>query len=692
METARRTNRLAGEKSPYLLQHQFNPVDWHPWGQEAFALARRLNRPIFLSIGYSTCHWCHVMERESFENPVVAELLNLHFVSVKVDREERPDVDKVYMTAAQAMTGQGGWPLSVFLTPDLSPFFCGTYFPPETRFNRPGFPDLLRQIHRVWRERRQDVEASAEDLRQRLREMLDRQPAAKAVLHPGLVHQALQVIKQDFDPEHGGFGVAPKFPQPSLPALLLQAGPRFGDREAWPMVFFTCRKMARGGIHDHLGGGFARYSVDARWLVPHFEKMLYDNAQLLGLYLDASLAGGDDFFAQVARGIIGYVRRDLTHAEGGFFSAEDADSEGKEGKFYCWTAEELRRLLTPPEFALAARYFGVSDEGNFVDHSDPAPLAGQNVLSLAEDELAEADKPLLASAVAKMRGAREKRIRPHRDDKVLSSWNGLMLASLARAAVVLQDEGAARDARRNADFIRARLWDAEKRRLYHRWREGERDQVQLLDAYAFQLYGQLSLYESALRTEDLEFCVTLAEAMLELFYDPAAGGFWQSREDADLILRIKEDYDGAEPSGNSVAALSLLKLADITGRADFREAAERTLRLFADRLTRTPQAMPFLLLALDYWCGEADRVVITGHPALAEVQTLLRAAHSVYHPRKVVLGTSGPVAETARKLSAAGGPPAAYVCTGMTCQAPVREPAQLRQILQASLSAAAQKA
>jgi hypothetical protein len=680
--THRSTNRLAQEKSPYLLQHQHNPVDWFPWDEEAFAKARAENKPVFLSIGYSTCHWCHVMERESFEDPTVARFLNAHFVSIKVDREERPDVDRIYMTFVQAMTGGGGWPLNVFLLPDRRPFYGGTYFPPRTRPGRPGFLDLLEQLAGVWEKRNGDVARSATEIHERLAAHVAREPLTNLALGPAVLSHAATRLKAEYDPQHGGFGGAPKFPRPSHPAFLLRWSRRAHDDEARRMVLETCERMAAGGMNDQLGGGFARYSVDDAWLVPHFEKMLYDNAQLVQLYLDAYLVSRATRHAATARDILRYVLRDLTHPDGGFFSAEDADSEGKEGRFYCWTRAELQTLLAPAEFVVATRYFGITEAGNFLDHSDPEPLPGQNVLHVAQPTLAPGEDSLLESARAKMLAARAQRVRPHLDDKVLASWNGLLLGALARAAVVLDEPAYLVAARRNLAFLQERLWDAPHQTLYHRWRDGARDSVQLLEAYAFLLSGTLDLYSATLETAHLDFALQLAEAMIARFYDPAHGGFWQAPTDSpDLILQVKEDYDGAEPSGNSVAAMALLKLADITGRADFREAAERTMRLFAARLQELPQAMPHLLGALDYWVGDTRRVVIAGGTDPSETDRLVRAAHRVYAPNQVVLGTAGNVEAFAGGLPAHAGRATAYVCTGNTCLPPVQDAEALARVL-----------
>ena len=779
-ETHKYTNRLAHEKSPYLLQHAHNPVDWFAWGGEAFERARAENRPIFLSIGYSTCHWCHVMERESFEDEKIAAFLNGHFVSIKVDREERPDVDKIYMTFVQATTGSGGWPLNVFLTPELKPFFGGTYFPPDNRQGRPGFLQLLQQIHEVWQIRRGEIAGSADDIHARLEAATMSVDAGVVPLTEDVLKNAGDFFKHMFDPRHGGFGGAPKFPQPSLPSLLLRCARRFNDDEAARMVLHTCDRMAAGGIHDQLGGGFARYSVDAEWLVPHFEKMLYDQAQLAQLYLDAHLVSEgrvirapdsssikslglaelappmETDYAVTTRDILNYVLRDMTHPEGGFYSAEDADSEGYEGKFYCWTHDELSKLLSPEEFNVAGRHFGITKEGNFIDHSHPQPLKGQNVLSVAADVRRrnpneppnpppyvggyeeKDDHALLASAKRKMLAARSKRVRPHLDDKILASWNGLMLGAMARAYAVLGDEKYLAAAEKNLAFIQAKLWEAPQDRagspstfaarrrlpadggasvpasrlvsslapptgegahglsrrsntkaevtrptgtLFHRWRDGERDNVQLFEGYAFLLSGVIDLYEATLEPKHLDFAVALAEAMIAKFYDPENGGFWQSTADAkDLILRVKDDYDGAEPSGNSVATFALLKLAAITGREDFRKPAGATLRLFAPRLQKFPQAMPLMLHALDFWLGEPRRVVIAGAPNSLKARELLSAVHSVYQPDKIVLGNAGAVEEFARSLPVKN-EAMVYLCTGQSCQPPTSDPAKVEEML-----------
>ena len=637
------TNRLAREKSPYLLQHQHNPVDWYPWGPEAFEKARKENKPIFLSIGYSTCHWCHVMERESFENEDLAKFLNGHFISIKVDREERPDVDKIYMTAVQAMTGQGGWPLNCFLTPDRKPFYGGTYFPPEAKYGRPSFLQLLQHIAQLWETKNTELLSDATKFQEQLESFSVQPSSAGTALSPGVITNALAKFKEEYEPRFGGFGNAPKFPRPSLPAFVLRQGVRFEDQEAVKMVLHTCDRMAAGGMYDQLGGGFSRYSVDAQWLVPHFEKMLYDNAQLVHLYLDAYLVSGEKRYADVARDILRYVLRDMTHPGGGFYSAEDADSEGHEGKFYCWTRAELSKLLTVEEFNVTVKYFGITEEGNFEDHSHPTPLKNQNVLSIVNPELPVGDQPLLAAARKKMFDVRVKRIRPHLDDKILASWNGMMLGAIARAYAVLGDDTYRIAAEKNLAFLQAKLWDAKSKTLYNRWRDGERDSVQLLEAYANLIAGTINLYEATLDPRHLEFALALTETMVTKFYDPVEGGFFQSPTGStDLIIRVKEDYDGAEPSGNSIASLALLKLSAITDRKDLRDIADRSLQHFAVRMMQAPQAVPQMLLALDFAMDEPKRAVIVGNLADTRTRELLRIVHITYQPNKVVLGQDGP--------------------------------------------------
>lgn len=682
--TPRPTNRLGAEASPYLRQHAHNPVDWLPWGEEAFERARTLDRPIFLSIGYSTCHWCHVMERETFANDAVATLLNERFVSIKVDREERPDLDKIHMLFVQSTSGGGGWPLNVFLTPDRQPFFGGTYWPPESRQGRPGFPEVLDRIHELWTTRRSDLLESARALTDQLRSLLTHSADNAYPAGERELHGAGQTFLQEYDPVNGGFGTAPKFPRPSQPLFLLRFGRRFADPYSIQAVEHTCTAMAAGGIQDQLGGGFARYSVDEHWGVPHFEKMLHDQAQLVQLYLDTQLASGQARHGKVARATLRYVLRDMTHPDGGFFSAEDADSEGKEGCFYCWTEAEIRAALSAEEVVVTLRHFGITEQGNFLDHSDQDPIPGQNVLRLVDSALSEAEAVLLASAREKLFGIRNRRPRPHRDDKILTSWNGMMIGALARASVLL-DEPEFRDAAERAlQFLQTHSWDAGTRTLSNSWCDGRRESTQWLDAYANLLQGVIDLYEVMLVPGHLEFATELAEAMIERFQDTAAGGFWQTAAEApDLILRTKEDYDGAEPSGNSVAALALLRLSAICDRSDWREIAERAIRLFAQRLHQYPQAVPHLLLALDFAMQEPKRVVLVGDPSCGSTASLLRAAHGVFEPHRVILGNLGPVAASTRALPVNEEFTLAWCCSGSACQEPTRDREAVRRFLSA---------
>lgn len=671
------TNRLSKEKSPYLLQHQHNPVDWYPWGDEAFEKAKREKKPVLLSIGYSTCHWCHVMERESFESDAVAKVLNEKFVAIKLDREERPDVDQIYMTAMQALGLGGGWPLNVFITPDRKPFHGGTYFPKEQ------FIGILNRVDELWRDKHGDIVSEANNIAAELQKVMNEGKSGSegAKLPANLVTTAAKEIASQFDPQWGGFGKAPKFPQPQVPGLLLLAALESGDKSLSDKVLLTCRRMAAGGMYDQLGGGFSRYSVDEKWLVPHFEKMLYDNAQLIDLYLDAGLVSEDPQYHETVRDIIRYLLRDMTDKDGGFYSAEDADSEGHEGKFYCWTKTEVMEALGPDDGAWACEYFGVTEKGNFVDHSHPQPLPKQNILSVMKPgvKLSGAEQKRLAAVKQKLFDIRAKRIRPHLDDKVLTSWNGLMLGALSRASIILDHPEALAAVRKNFAFVQSKLWDASTKTLYHRWRDGARDSAQLLSAYAFYLNGCIDLYESTLDPNVLEFALALSGGMLEKFYDKKAGGFFTSAGSPDLIFRAKDDYDSAEPAGNSVAILALLRLSKITDNAELRTRADASLRAFHNRLTEVPRAVPLMTKAAAFAMREPFRAVIAGDPAGS--RDLLRAVHSVYQPHRVILGTAGPVEEFAKTLTPREGKPTVYVCTGESCKPPTSDPAAVKHYL-----------
>jgi uncharacterized protein len=703
------TNRLAQEKSPYLLQHAHNPVDWYPWGPEAFEKARAENKPIFLSIGYSTCHWCHVMERESFEDEPIAAILNREYVAIKVDREERPDVDRIYMTFVQATTGSGGWPMSVWLTPELKPFYGGTYFPPQNRFGHPGFASILGQIAEAWHNDREQIAASARDVVQQLEQQVAVQPlqSGGAAMDANVLNSGFSIFRRTFDTQLGGFGGAPKFPRPSVYQFLLRYSLRAKSQEAVDMVLLTLREMAKGGMHDQLGGGFHRYAVDERWFVPHFEKMLYDQAQLATSYLEAFQITGDEQYAAVARRIFDYVLRDMTDGDGGFYSAEDADSvidpeepgiKG-EGAFYIWTAEEIRERVPEPFSNWFIYRYGVAETGNVA--SDPhGEFTGKNILYEAatlEETAEQFGKTVeeiragLEAAGRILLEARTHRVRPHLDDKVLTSWNGLMISAFALGGAVLEEPRYAAAALRAADFLIRTMWDSQARLLKRRYRQGDAAIPGFLDDYAMFTQALLDLYEAQFDLRHLELAIRLTERQQELFEDRDAGGFFSSGAgDTSLVMRVKEDYDGAEPSGNSVALMNLLRLAQITGRPSFWESAQHTLAAFGTRLSHAPVALPLMLSACEFLLGQPRQVVIAGEKDAADTRALLRVLHSRFVPHRVTLLLDS--AET-RRLLAAGipaiasmdkveGRAAAYVCRNSTCQLPVSEPARLAELLQ----------
>jgi uncharacterized protein len=701
------TNRLAGEKSPYLLQHAHNPVDWYPWGAEAFEKARSENRPIFLSIGYSTCHWCHVMERESFENEQIAELLNGSFIPIKLDREERPDVDRIYMTFVQATTGGGGWPMSVWLTPDRQPFFGGTYFPPENRYGHPGFASILSQIARAWDTDRDKIVESARDVVTQLTAHAMVKAGNAPRVDSAALESGFNVFRRTFDSQTGGFGGAPKFPRPAVFEFLLRFHVRTGNREALEMVLLTLREMAKGGMHDQLGGGFHRYSVDERWFVPHFEKMLYDQGQLATSNLEAFAITRDPQYAATARRIFEYVLRDMTAPEGGFFSAEDADSvidaaepEVKgEGAFYVWQADEIRARLERPVSEWFAYRYGVAETTNVAN--DPHhEFTNRNILYEAAtlEETAqefgrspEEIREGLEQASAILLEARTERVRPHLDDKILTSWNGLMISALARGGAVLGEPRYAEAARRAADFVCDRLYHPRTGILLRRYREGDAAIPGFLDDYALFIQALLDLYETQLDARDLDLAQRLTAKARELFEDPVNGGFFStSADDPELVMRVKEDYDGAEPSGNSVMLMNLLRLSRLLGREDLHGAAERCLAAFAPRLTAGPMTLPYMLAACEFRAGAARQVVLVGEKGAADTQALLDTLWATFDPGRVVLlvdseetraglAESIPAIAGMRKMD---GRASAYVCRDYTCQLPVSEAAALAELIQ----------
>src|SRR6266536_2459062 len=730
------TNRLGHEKSPYLLQHAHNPVDWYPWGEEAFAKARRENKPIFLSVGYSTCHWCHVMAHESFESEEVAAIMNREFVNIKVDREERPDVDRVYMTFVQATTGGGGWPMSVWLTPDLKPFVGGTYFPPEERYGQPAFKKVLERIATAWKEDHDKIVEQGSKIVEALRESQSAAPG-EGKIDGSVADAAYRQLDRSYDPKEGGFGNAPKFPRPVTLNFLTRFYARDpksdAGKHALDMALFTLRKMAAGGMHDHIGGGFHRYSVDRYWHVPHFEKMLYDQAQLAVAYLDAVQILRDPHlnplpcqgeadakapvrveFEAVARDILDYVARDMTSKEGGFFSAEDADSpvvarignpghkKTAEGAFYVWTKKEIDAALGDAAEIFDFHY-GVQAHGNAPEGSDPHDeFRGKNILierhTIAQtaEHLKKSEKEIgesLAQSREKLFSIRAKRPRPHLDDKIIAAWNGLMISAFARAAQVLDPATAGRYleiATRGAKFLRANLYEEKSKLLYRNYRGGRSDIEGFADDYAFVIQGLLDLYEASFDVDWLKFAIELQETQDRLFFDEKNGGYFStSGKDQSVFLRMKDDNDGAEPAASSVAALNLLRLAQFRDDKTMAERARKTIDAFATTLSHFPSAMPQMLVALDYWLSKPRQIVIAGKKDAPETQALFKAVHSHFLPKTILLIAEcsdgkkflGEKKEAICSMSMVEGKPAAYVCENFTCKAPVTEPKQLAKLL-----------
>ena len=714
------TNRLARERSPYLLQHAHNPVDWYPWGEEAFAKARRENKPIFLSIGYSTCHWCHVMAHESFEDEATAAIMNREFVSIKVDREERPDVDRVYMTFVQATTGGGGWPMSVWLTPDLKPFVGGTYFPPVDRYGQPGFKKVLERIAAAWKQDHAKIADQGSKLLEALRESQNAQAETAAKIDNQFFQTAYEQLSRSFDDKEGGFGTAPKFPRPVSLNFLTRFYARDPKGEsgqhALEMDLVTLRKMAAGGMHDHLGGGFHRYSVDRYWHVPHFEKMLYDQAQLASAYLDAFQIGQDRQYADVARDILDYVARDMTSKEGGLFSAEDADSlfehgkpEHGEGAFYVWTEKQIDDALGA-DAAVCKFHFGVQPHGNAPEGSDPQDeFRGKNIL-IQRHTLAETAKHFkksddeirqsLMRSREKLLTIRNKRPRPHLDDKIIAAWNGLMISAYARAAQVLDEPRYLENATRAAKFLRANLYDDKSKLLFRNYRESRSHVEGFADDYAFVIQGLLDLYEVSFDVEWLKFAIELQGMQDDLFYDEKNGGYFStSGKDKSVVLRMKDDNDSAEPAASSIAALNLLRLAQFRDDKKLDERARKTIGAFAPTLSHFASAMPQMLVALEYSLAKLRQIVIAGKiDSLKDgfavtnnnaTKTLLAELHRHFLPNKILMLADGAEGQKffAEKNEAIGamtpidGKPAAYVCENFTCKAPVTDPKALGNLL-----------
>ena len=708
------TNRLAQEKSPYLLQHAHNPVDWYPWGEEAFAKARRENKPIFLSVGYSTCHWCHVMAHESFESEEVAAIMNREFVNIKVDREERPDVDRVYMTFVQATTGGGGWPMSVWLTPDLKPFVGGTYFPPEDRYGQPGFKKVLERIATAWKENHDKIVEQGANIVAALRESQSA-ATAEGKIDAASLDAAYKQLDSSYDPREGGFGNAPKFPRPVTLNFLTRFYGRDpkseSGKQALEMTLFTLRKMAAGGMHDHLGGGFHRYSVDRYWHVPHFEKMLYDQAQLATAYLDAFQITHDRQYELVARDILDYVARDMTSKEGGFFSAEDADSpvvagigdpgpkKNAEGAFYIWPKKEIDAALGDAAEIFDFHY-GVQSHGNAPEGSDPQDeFRGKNVLierhTIAETakqfkESEDAVRQSLARSREILFAIRSKRPRPHLDDKIIAAWNGLMISAYARAAQALDEPRYFEIAVHAAKFLQANLYDSSRNILYRNYREDRSDIEAFADDYAFVIQGLLDLYEASFDVEWLKFATHLQETQDRLFFDEKNGGYFStSGKDQSVFLRMKDDNDGAEPAASSVAALNLLRLAQFRDDREMEDRAKKTIYAFTPTLSHFASAMPQMLVALDYSLSKPRQIVIAGKKDAPDTKALLKEVHRHFLPKTIVLLADGAEGqkylaeknEAIRAMSLVDGKPATYVCENFTCKAPVTEPQALAELL-----------
>jgi uncharacterized protein len=708
-------NRLARSKSPYLLQHAENPVDWFDWGKEAFAKSRRENKPIFLSIGYSTCHWCHVMAHESFENEETAALMNREFVNIKVDREERPDIDRVYMTFVQATTGGGGWPMSVWLTPELQPFVGGTYFPPQDRYGQPAFSKVLSRIAQAWKNDPTKISEQGERIVSALREAAagDRGYNARGEstgeLDAKVFDAAYEQFAGSFDPREGGFGGAPKFPRPAALNFLTRfyAARKNSDagEHALEMVLLTLQRMAAGGMHDQLGGGFHRYSVDDHWHVPHFEKMLYDQAQLANAYLDAFQITRDEQYALVARDIFDYVRRDLRSQEGGFFSAEDADSflehgrtEHAEGTFYVWSQDEIEKALGD-EAEIFCFHFGVEENGNAPAGADPhGEFTGKNILIQRHsvDETAERFgksanevSVLLERAREKLLTIRKQRPRPHLDDKIITAWNGLTISAFARAAQVLGNVSYLHTAEQAAEFVQLKLFDPKSKTLARNFREGKGGDG-FADDYAFMIQGLLDLFEASFDLKWLSFANELQQTLDALFWDEADGGYFSvTGTDASVLLRMKDDNDSAEPAASSVAAMNLGRLAAMMNDPQMEERARRTVRGFARQLAHFPSALPQMLVAQDFLEGGATQIVIAGARQDKRTQALLREVRRQFLPRAILLLLDGNETrkffgqrnESLRAMGPIEGKPAVYVCRGFRCQTPVTEPAQVAGLL-----------
>lgn len=693
-----RANHLLNEKSPYLQQHVYNPVNWYPWGDEALELARKEDKPIFLSIGYSTCHWCHVMAHESFEDQEIADFLNAHFIAIKVDREERPGIDQIYMAATRAMTGGGGWPMSLFLLPDTKPFYAGTYFPPRAAYGRPGFMEILQAIHTAWRTDRVSLSLTADQVTAHIQK---KPQTGSEEVNAAWLEKGFTQIEEGYEPKYGGFGQAPKFPRPVVMDFLLRYYKSNGAVTARDMSLFTLERMAAGGMYDHVGGGFHRYSVDGQWRIPHFEKMLYDQSQLVSQYLSAYQLNGNPYYKQIAVETLDYVLRDMQNDNGGFYSAEDADSENpynpdehSEGAYYLWTEEEIDGELTKEEASIVKPFYGVKKDGNAL-HDPQKEFTGRNILYQQYDltEVArktgvseEQARTLLQTARKKLLSKRKTRTAPHLDDKIITAWNGLMISALARAAVILDEARYLNAANKAADFLLANLIQDGK--LQRRFRDGEAKYPAGLDDHSFFIQGLLDLYLATHELSRLQQAIELTEKQLAEFTDEQ-GGFYDTPKSADLLARLKEAYDGAEPSGNSVAALNFLRLATLTNNQEWAAIANKSIGSFAAILAKYPPAMPLMLSAMDLQKDKPRQIVIAGTKGEPDTEALLRVVHSRFLPNTILMLADGganqeflekelPFLKTVTRID---GKASAYVCEDFTCKMPVNTAHELGLLL-----------
>jgi uncharacterized protein YyaL (SSP411 family) len=683
----RKPNRLINEKSPYLLQHAYNPVDWYPWCDEAFERAKIEDKPIFLSIGYSTCHWCHVMEKESFEDEEVAKILNENFIPIKVDREERPDIDTVYMTICQAMTGHGGWPLTIIMTPDKKPFFAGTYIPKHSRYGRIGLIELLQKVVEIWKENKDKVISLAEQITSEIKEALEKVEKGN-IIDETIFTLAYKELEENFDPEYGGFGEAPKFPTPHNLMFLLRYWKRTGNAKAIDMIEQTLKGMWLGGIYDQIGFGFHRYSTDRKWLVPHFEKMLYDQALISLACIETYQATGKEKYAVLCSEVFSYVIDNLTNTDGGFFSAEDADSEGEEGKFYLWEYSELEKILNQSELNFVIENFNIRKDGNYIDELKRS-RTGKNIFHLSS-ELEGEKRKIWESIRLKLLQHRNNRIRPLKDDKILTDWNGLTISSLAKGYLTFGVEDYIEIAEKSANFILKNMLTNDGK-LLHRFRDGEAKINGHLDDYAFLAWGLIELYEATFKTKYLKKAIELTNKMIELFWDENNGGFFLS-ENEDVLFKQKEIYDGAIPSGNSVALLVLIKLSKITGRSDLNELTFKLVETFSGTVSKHPSAYTFFLSAFDFLIGPSFEIIIVGKSSddISKIQKLL---NSKFIPNKILLykptdreDEINLIAPFLTHYKEIDGKTTIYICTNYECKQPVTSVEEMMRLIDELIS------